>query len=60
MQNAKCKIVFALILFAGCATAPHAPDLERLPPTGAWIIGLPMKIGAGSGGPLRAVALLPR
>lgn len=32
--------------------------LEALPPRGAWIIALPMKIAGGSGGPLRAVALL--
>jgi kynurenine formamidase len=34
--------------------------LDRLPPTGASIIALPMKIGGGSGAPLRAVAVLPR
>jgi len=33
--------------------------LAVLPPTGAVFIGLPMKIGGGSGGPLRAVAMLP-
>jgi kynurenine formamidase len=33
--------------------------LDRLPPTGAWIVALPMKITGGSGGPLRAVALVP-
>jgi kynurenine formamidase len=33
--------------------------LERLPPTGAWVVALPMKIGGGSGGPLRIVAALP-
>jgi kynurenine formamidase len=33
--------------------------LERLPPVGAFVIALPMKIGGGSGGPLRAVAILP-
>jgi kynurenine formamidase len=33
--------------------------LERLPPTGAIVIALPMKIGGGSGAPLRAVAILP-
>ena len=33
--------------------------LDRLPPTGAFVIALPMKIGGGSGGPLRAVAILP-
>jgi kynurenine formamidase len=33
--------------------------LDRLPITGAYVIALPMKIGGGSGAPLRAVALLP-
>jgi kynurenine formamidase len=33
--------------------------LERLPLRGASIIALPMKIGGGSGAPLRAVAILP-
>lgn len=34
--------------------------LERLPVRGAVVIALPMKIEGGSGGPLRAVALVPR
>jgi len=34
-------------------------NLDRLPATGSWIIALPMKIGGGSGGPLRAVGVLP-
>lgn len=34
--------------------------LDQLPPTGAILIALPMKIEGGSGGPLRAVALIPR
>jgi kynurenine formamidase len=34
--------------------------LERLPVTGAVVIALPMKIGGGSGAPLRAVAVLPQ
>jgi kynurenine formamidase len=33
--------------------------LDRLPATGAYVIALPMKIGGGSGGPLRAVAIVP-
>jgi kynurenine formamidase len=33
--------------------------LDRLPPRGAVVIALPMKIGGGSGAPLRAVAILP-
>lgn len=35
-------------------------NLEQLPPCGALVIALPMKIQGGSGGPLRAVALVPR
>ena len=34
--------------------------LERLPPRGAMVIALPMKIKGGSGAPLRAVGILPR
>lgn len=33
--------------------------LERLPPRGAFVVALPMKIGGGSGAPLRAIAILP-
>jgi kynurenine formamidase len=33
--------------------------MEQLPARGALIIALPMKIGGGSGGPLRIVAVLP-
>jgi kynurenine formamidase len=33
--------------------------LERLPPRGANVIALPMKIAGGSGAPLRVVAILP-
>ena len=35
-------------------------QLEELPPRGAVVIALPMKIEGGSGGPLRAIALVPR
>jgi kynurenine formamidase len=35
-------------------------SLDRLPPTGAAIVALPMKIKGGSGAPLRAIAILPR
>jgi kynurenine formamidase len=34
-------------------------NLDRVPPRGATLIALPMKIEGGSGGPLRAIALLP-
>ncbi len=48
------------------AAAANVPGLENLanlaelPPTGAWVIALPMKIAGGSGGPLRIVALVPK
>ena len=35
-------------------------NLDQLPPRGATVIALPMKIEKGSGGPLRAVALVGR
>ena len=47
------------------AAAANVPGLEnltgldRLPPRGALVIALPMKIEGGSGGPVRAVALVP-
>lgn len=37
----------------------NVTGLERLPPTGAFVIALPMKIAGGSGGPLRIVAFVP-
>ena len=47
------------------AAAADVPGLEnltaldRLPPTGAVVIALPIKIEGGSGGPVRVVALVP-
>jgi kynurenine formamidase len=33
-------------------------NLEQLPPTGITVVALPMKIAGGSGGPLRAIAII--
>ena len=47
------------------AAARNVPGLENLtrlgelPARGAWVMALPMLIRGGSGGPLRAVALVP-
>jgi kynurenine formamidase len=41
------------------AAFENLTNLARLPVTGATIIALPMKIGGGSGAPLRAIAVLP-
>ena len=37
----------------------NVADMAELPPTGATIVALPMKIEGGSGGPLRIVAHVP-
>jgi D-alanyl-D-alanine dipeptidase/kynurenine formamidase len=46
-------------LGAGVPAFENVARLEELPETGAFIAALPMKIGGGSGGPLRIVAMLP-
>lgn len=33
--------------------------LDQLPPRGAWVVALPIKIEGGTGGPVRIVAFLP-
>lgn len=49
------------ILFAENVPAfENVAALERLPAQGAYVIALPMKIAAGSGGPLRVVGVIPR
>ena len=35
-------------------------NLDQLPATGAIVVALPAKIEGGSGGPLRAIAMVPR
>lgn len=37
----------------------NVANLDELPPTGAFVIALPMKIAGGSGGPTRIVAFVP-
>ncbi|RIK93776.1 MAG: cyclase [Proteobacteria bacterium] len=46
----------------GAADVPvfeNLAALERLPARGFEVVALPMKIGGGSGGPLRAIAIVP-
>jgi kynurenine formamidase len=38
----------------------NVASLDRVPPTGALLIALPMKIGGGSGAPVRVVAVIPK
>jgi kynurenine formamidase len=53
-------IVHQIAMGANVPGLENLANLDRLPERGAWVIALPMKIGGGSGGPLRAIALLPR
>lgn len=53
-------IVHRIAAEGGVLGLENLARVETLPPTGATIIALPMKIENGSGGPLRAVALVPR
>ena len=53
-------IVHQIANGAGVPGLENVANLDRLPPRGAWVIALPMKIAGGSGGPLRIVALVPR
>jgi kynurenine formamidase len=45
---------------AGVVNLENLTNLEQLPVTGATILALPMKIGGGSGGPVRVIALVPK
>jgi kynurenine formamidase len=49
-----------VLLGADIPAFENLTGLDQLPSRGSWVIALPMKIRGGSGGPLRAVALIPR
>lgn len=49
-----------VILYAeNIAGFENLANLDQLPPTGAAVVALPMKIEGGSGGPLRIVGFVP-
>lgn len=52
--------VHRLIAAANLVGLENLTHLDQLPATGAMLLALPMKIEGGSGGPLRAVALIPK
>jgi kynurenine formamidase len=53
-------IVHRVAAAANVVGLENLSNLADLPPTGALVIALPMKIGGGSGGPVRVAALVPR
>jgi kynurenine formamidase len=48
-----------ILLDADIPVFENVAALEKLPALGFTVVALPMKIGGGSGGPLRIVALIP-
>ena len=52
-------VVHRIAAAAGVPGLENLASVDQLPASGAWIIALPMKISGGSGGPLRAIALVP-
>jgi kynurenine formamidase len=52
-------IVHRIINGANKPGFENLANLDRVPPKGATLVALPMKIAGGSGGPLRAIAVLP-
>jgi kynurenine formamidase len=57
--SAKDFPVHQIVAAANVPGFENLAGLDALPPIGAWVVALPMKIAGGSGGPLRAIALLP-
>ena len=51
-------IVHRIAAAKNVAGLENLTNLKALPPTGAFVIALPMKIGGGSGGPVRVAAIV--
>jgi kynurenine formamidase len=52
-------IVHQVLTTSGLYNLENVANLERVPPVGATLIALPMKIKGGTGAPVRLVAMLP-
>jgi kynurenine formamidase len=52
-------LVHRIVGAANVVGVENLMNLEALPPTGAWVLALPMKIANGSGAPARVIALVP-
>ena len=52
-------IVHQIINGANCYGLENVAHLEKLPPKGAILIALPIKIKGGTGGPVRIIGILP-
>jgi kynurenine formamidase len=52
-------IVHRVVMAKNVPGFENLMNLDQVPLRGAWVAALPMKTAGGSGGPLRAVAILP-
>jgi kynurenine formamidase len=52
-------IAHRVLMGADVYALENLADLSAIPPRGATVYALPMKIGGGSGAPVRVLALLP-
>jgi kynurenine formamidase len=52
-------IVHQIINGANCYGLENIANLDKLPPKGAILLALPIKIRGGTGGPVRIIAILP-
>lgn len=52
-------IVHQIAAGAGVPSLENVANVDELPESGFWVIALPMKIGEGSGAPVRIVAVVP-
>ena len=53
-------VVHQVTAAANVPAFENLTNLDKLPDEGAIVVALPMKIGNGTGGPLRAIALLSK
>lgn len=53
-------LVHRIVAAADVSGLENLTNLDKLPPTGAIVFALPMKIAGGSGGPARIIAIAPR
>jgi kynurenine formamidase len=57
--SSKDFLAHRLLTGAGIYGLENVANLDKLPPTGATVIALPMKIKGGTGAPTRIIAVLP-
>lgn len=52
-------VVHRILSAAGVYGLENVARLDELPPVGATVVALPMKIAGGTGAPVRIIAIVP-